>query len=145
MSLYKGNIIRTKYTCHMVCVQREKFKILSVNFKVNITMKLFWKVIIYIDRCAKKCVYKQNQIELQIDNQLKSIDEHEHAVHMYIAALPHWLTASLFFHCRKTGRFSSRTRCRFYWCPTVEPFSEGEGPSLFLLEWRCFSHYKTQP
>lgn len=49
----------------MICAQREKFKILSVNFKVNITMKRSfgkesYTVIIYIDRCAKKCVYKQN-------------------------------------------------------------------------------------
>lgn len=60
----------------LVCVQREKFKKLSVNFKVNITnmKKSFGKesytAIIYIDRCAKKCIYNQNQNELPIDTHI---------------------------------------------------------------------------
>ena len=55
----------------MVCVQREKFKILSVNFKVNITMKKSfgkesYTFIIYIDRCAKNVYINKTKTNYQL-------------------------------------------------------------------------------
>lgn len=56
----------------LVCVQREKFKILSVNFKVNITnmKKSFGKesytAIIYIDRCAKNVYINKTKTNYQL-------------------------------------------------------------------------------
>lgn len=86
---------------------------------------------------SKYCTLKSS---LKKHEMLSNTDKKQGVARWQRGQLPHWLTASLFARYRKTGRFWSEPRCRFYWFPVVVPFSGEAGPFLSLLELRCFWH-----